>query len=133
MPAGAPRQYESVEELESVINEYFETDAFIEMGDTKVFAPTVTGLAYALNLTRQGLINYGEREEFVDTIKRAKERIAIALEQRLYGNNVTGIIFNLKNNYGWNDKQQRELTGAEGGPIEVADVSFTFNPVGNDD
>lgn len=114
MAGGAPRQYKTVEELEEVIEEYFETDAYMGEGDNRVFAPTVSGLAYALNLSRQGLLNYEERPEFVDTIKRAKARIARTLEQRLYGNNVTGIIFNLKNNYGWNDKQQIEHSGKLG-------------------
>ena len=26
-----------------------------------------------------------------------------------------------------------ELTGVDGGPVQLADVSFTFNPVGNED
>lgn len=110
-PGGRPLKYESPEELDKAIQEYFDKDAYIEMGDAKVFAPTVEGLSYHLGMTRQTLLNYGEKEQFFDTIKRAKQRIGVALEQRLYGNNVTGIIFNLKNNFGWKDKTETEHTG----------------------
>lgn len=33
----------------------------------------------------------------------------------------------------YGDKVQTEHTGPDGGPVQVADVSFTFNPVGTDD
>lgn len=124
MPAGRPPKYETVEELEEAIELYFETDAHIDIGDSRIFAPTVEGLAYSLGMSRQALLNYEEKPEFVDTIKRAKQRIGVALEQRLYGNNVTGIIFNLKNNFGWKDKQEREHTGANGGPIQTQAIQF---------
>lgn len=44
---------------------------------------------------------------FFDTIKNAKLKIENYLEKHLVTDNgVTGIIFNLKNNYGWKDKQE---------------------------
>jgi len=109
--AGRKLQYQTVEELQDSIDDYFETDAFIEMGDSKMYAPTMSGLAYHLDLSRQGLLNYTKKDEFVDAIKRARNKIGVALEQRLYGNNVTGIIFNLKNNFEWKDKKETELSG----------------------
>jgi len=48
--------------------------------------------------------NYENRDEFFATIKKAKQKIEESLEIKLHGNNVTGIIFNLKNNYGWKDR-----------------------------
>ena len=30
------------------------------------------------------------------------------------GKNAAGVIFNLKNNYGWRDKTEQELTGKDG-------------------
>lgn len=114
MPGGRPVKYESKEEVQNIIDDYFETDAFIGEGDSKAFVPTMAGLAYALGLSRQGLLDYSNKEEFFDTIKKAKLKVEISLEQRLAGNAVTGTIFNLKNNFGWKDKTERELTGEDG-------------------
>jgi len=41
------------------------------------------------------------------------------LEQKLYGNAVTGVIFNLKNNFGWQDKTEQEVTTKELTPIPI--------------
>ena len=71
-------------------------------------APTVCGLADYLGIHRKTLLEYEEKEEFSDTIKRAKNKIELYLEENLYGNNVAGLIFNLKNNFGWKDKQEIE-------------------------
>ena len=103
---GRPLKYKTVDELKTAIDDYFETDAYIEMGENKMFAPTMSGLAYHLDLSRQGLLDYDGRDGFLDTIKRARNKVGVALEQRLYGNNVTGIIFNLKNNFDWKDKSE---------------------------
>lgn len=128
MPAGRPLQYETVEDLEAAIEEYFKTDAYVEAGDVKVFAPTISGLAYHLDLATESLRRYEGREEFSATIKRAKQRVEIALEQKLHGQNVTGTIFNLKNNFGWKDKIEQEHTGRNGGPIETR-TEWIIQPV----
>ena len=107
---GRPLLFETPEAMQEAIDEYFNTDAFMEMGDNTIFAPTVSGLALSLDMDRKSFVNYSKRDEYFPTIKRARERIAVALEQRLYGNNVTGIIFNLKNNFDWKDRQEIENT-----------------------
>ena len=84
-------------------------------------------------MCRKTLLNYSNDDAFLHTIKRARERVHQALEQRLYGNNVTGIIFNLKNNFGWKDVKATEIGGIDGEPIKVADVSFNFLPVDSTD
>jgi len=106
--AGRPPKYETPEQMQEATEEYFNTDAFIDMGEARIFAPTISGLAYALDLSRQGLIEYSEKDQFSDTVKKAKQRVEIALEQRLHGQAVTGTIFNLKNNFGWKDKVEQE-------------------------
>lgn len=107
---GRPPKYKTPEEMQKIIDDYFNTDAWIEINDKPKFAPTVEGLAYALDLSRMGLIEYGNKDEFSYTIKRAKQKVSIALEQNLWGNAVTGTIFNLKNNFGWKDKTEVEAT-----------------------
>lgn len=102
---GRPLKFESVEQMEEAINKYFKEC------DDKHRPYTVSGLANALDTTRQTLINYEGREEFLDTIKKAKSKIEQFAEELLFvGNNTAGVIFNLKNNYGWKDKQEVEAS-----------------------
>lgn len=117
---GRPLEFETVEELESAIDKYFD-DCTINKEH-----PTVSGLAVALNVDRKTITNYQNRELFFPTIKAAKARIESHLEQCLFGSSVTGVIFNLKNNFEWKDKTETALTGSEGGPIEVAQTKFIF-------
>lgn len=103
---GRPLAFESVEELQEKVEEYFDTAAYINTGDTIMFAPTMAGLARHLKVDRKTVLNYSNKEEYFPTIKDARCRIEEVLEQRLYGNAVTGTIFNLKNNFDWKDKQE---------------------------
>lgn len=77
---------------------------------TKQKPYTITGLALALDTSRETLLDYEDREEFSDTIKKAKERCHNYVENTLLTGNPTGAIFNLKNNYGWNDKTETDIT-----------------------
>jgi hypothetical protein len=87
--------------------------------------PSVLGLCAHIGITRETLLQYEAKPEFSDTIKRAKSRIEQYLEEQLYRKDqVTGIIFNLKNNFGWKDKVEQEITGKDGGPIQYEDVSL---------
>lgn len=98
---GRPKKYTKKEEIESKIEEYFKNC------DIHNKPYTVTGLGLALNMSRQDLINYSKDKEFFDTIKKAKLKIENYLEEHLVtDSSVTGIIFNLKNNYNWKDKQE---------------------------
>lgn len=105
-PGGRPPKYKTVEEMQVKIDRYFlDCDK-----DNEPY--TVTGLALALDMSRQDLINYSNKEEFFDTIKRAKMKVENYLEKRLINDTSTsGIIFNLKNNYGWKDKQENINVG----------------------
>lgn len=100
---GRPKKYNSVEEMQQLINDYF------NYCDENKKPYTVSGLANALDLTRQSLLNYEENDDFFDTIKRAKSKIEQFAEECLFvGSNTAGVIFNLKNNYNWKDKQEIE-------------------------
>ena len=116
---GRPNIFESVEDLQSKIDSYFADGAFMKSGDTTVYAPTMAGLARACGVDRRTITNYAHKDEFFPAIKEARARVEEALEQRLYGNSVTGIIFNLKNNFGWQDKTEQEVTTKELKPIPI--------------
>lgn len=102
--SGRPLKYQSVEDMQRDIDKYFAEC------DEKQKPYTVSGLAYALGTNRQTLINYEDKRDFFDTIKEAKAKIERFNEEMLYNKDVstTGVIFNLKNNYGWKDKQEIE-------------------------
>lgn len=70
---------------------------------------TITGLALALDTSRETLINYEDKEEYFDTIKRAKIKCQNYAERSLFSTTPTGPIFNLKNNYGWQDKTEQNI------------------------
>ena len=112
---GRPPKYNSPEEMQKIINDYFD-----ECGSTGE-VPTVSGLAYALDLERKSLLDYEKcletdrfkrfpydvRVAFVNTIKRAKKFIEMNYAQALFDRSkAVGAIFTLKNNYGYADKQE---------------------------
>lgn len=99
-----PKLYTSVEDMQKIIDEYF------MICDEKEKPYTMSGLAYALDMDRKSLLNYSKDEKFFPTIKKAREKVEQQLEENaLMGKaNATFTIFNLKNNYGWVDKQEIE-------------------------
>lgn len=114
---GRPLKFSSAEELQEKIDNYFkhcdeECKLFVDekTGKSKViYKPyTVSGLAVYLDTTRDLLIDYAEKDEFSDTVKRAKAKIAASLEERTLTGayNSTFAIFSFKNNFGWRDKQE---------------------------
>jgi hypothetical protein len=127
--AGRPRKYKNAAELQKVIDEYFSScyedvpvknEKGEEIGTQKrLIRPfTITGLALAVDMSREGLLNYEETEEFFDTIKKAKLRIHNFAEEQLFtSRNPAGVIFNLKNNYGWKDKTEQDLNMS--GELEI--------------
>lgn len=110
MLTGRPLKFKSVKELQKKIDAYF---ARCEKDDEPL---TITGLALALDTSRETLMEYGEREEFVDTIKKAKLKIEHAYELRNIKRGNAGDIFALKN-FGWKDKTESDVT--LGGSINV--------------
>lgn len=121
---GRPPKYKKAKEMQEKIDKYFEScyrpvttliqGQQIILRDEKgeilkeQYRPfTITGLANALDMSRQSLLNYSEDEEFFDTIMCAKRKCEVYAEERLYdkdGNK--GAIFSLSNNFdGWKDKK----------------------------
>ena len=82
---------------------------------------TITGLVIYLGFCdRAAFYDYGKKEKFCHTIKKARTFIEQEYEECLKSNNCTGAIFALKN-FGWTDRRELELSGKEGGPVEVVD------------
>lgn len=106
---GRPLAFETPEDLAKAIEDYFAACAA-----TAGKHPTVTGLAVHVGLTRQALLNYSYREDYSQIFIRARSRIEAYIEERLYGANVAGCIFNLKNNFGWKDVQHVDNTHRPG-------------------
>jgi hypothetical protein len=105
-PVGRPLKYKTVEEMQKKI------DAYFAMCDKKKEPYTITGLALALDFsTRAELINYQDREEYSNAVKKAKLKVEHQHDKLLISKNgqVTGLIFNLKNNFKWRDAVEVEV------------------------
>lgn len=70
-------------------------------------------------MSRQSLLNYSGKEEFFDTIMRAKRKCEVYAEEQLFDKNgVNGAKFSLANNFeGWKEKQEVGLEQDK--PFEV--------------
>lgn len=103
---GRPLAFKSKEELEEKIENYF---ADCEARDEQ---PFITELAVWLDVDTETLRNYEKKDEYFGTIKRAKQKCEMAVEKNMMTNkfNATASIFNLKNNYGWEDRIKQDNT-----------------------
>ncbi len=115
---GRPPKWETPEQLQRDVDLYFETEAKVIVGyddgePIYAFQPTMSGLALALGVDRKTITNYANKDEYFPAIKKARDMVENALERHLYGKNVTGAIFNLKNNFGWADKTEISQTNVE--------------------
>ena len=105
-PVGRPLKFKNEKELQKKV------DAWLKKCEKKERPLTITGLALALDTSRDLLLDYENREEFSYTIKKAQLQCENYAEEFLFhGKNVVGAIFNLKNNYGWKEKQEIEHKG----------------------
>lgn len=92
-------KYKTEAQFQKMIDEYF------AKCDKEGRPYTMCGLALHMGIDRYTLVRYGEKDLFAPLVKKAKARVEQQLEESLYrlGNN-SGVIFNLKNNYGWRDQ-----------------------------
>lgn len=135
---GRPPDYTSAEEMQEKIDAYFDeckgemlydedgepkTDKYgnIIVVGSKPF--TITGLALALGFnSRQTLLNYQGKPEFMDTIMRAKARVECYAEERLFDKDgANGAKFSLANNFeGWKEKKEIEADVNDKVTIKIA-------------
>lgn len=86
--------------LQTKIDKYFEKSK-------KSGMISFTGLALHLGITRKTLANYAKTDRVGHLLDMAKLRCENLLEERMIqGVPPTGMIFTLKNNYGWVDKTE---------------------------
>lgn len=117
-PGGRPRLYESAEAFAQKTGEYF------QQVEERGKMPTMAGLCLHMGFyDRESFSHYAEYgEEFSRTVKGARLMIEDDRHQRLANPACTGVIFDLKVNHGWQDKNITELTGADGGPVKTEAV-----------
>lgn len=137
---GRPPKYTSKEEIIGLIDKYFEDCEGHQLkteDEQPIFdkygypiyvhrhPPTITGLALALGFeSRMSLLNYQGKKEFREVITRAKSRIEVYTEERLFdkdGSN--GAKFSLQNNFkGWNEATKEAANAAAAAVKIICDI-----------
>lgn len=140
---GRPRKFTSKVQLQEKIDEYFEScwvDKITEVTDKDGNVTmstvryqnrpyTIMGLALELGMDRKTLCEYAKDGRFSNTVKRAKDKVTMHIEELLLeGKNAAGPIFWLKNNGDYKDKQELEHSGTGGGPVTFR-VIYDEKPV----
>lgn len=104
---------------------------------------TISGLALALGTSRATLLDYEKellesfdedlRKQFSYAIKGAKQRVEEYLERYMFeGKNQTSSIFVAKNNFGWIDRTERDLT-TKGDSLNEKKLEDKANAILGDD
>ena len=119
---GRPAKYTDPGVLDAKCNEYFEVcdNKLDKHGEPEPY--TVPGLAYHIGFeNRHTIFKLQLKKKFRTTIKRALDKIeAQRVAKALRGvHNPVFSIFDLKNNFGYKDKQETEISGLGGGPIAI--------------
>jgi len=127
---GRPRKWTDAELFAKKVDQYFiDCDANLDKnGNGEVYS--VTGLALYLGYAdRWAIIKHEERsreekDEFVQPIKKAMQRIEKSrIEWLVRGKGWgPGIMFDLKNNFGWKDIMGLEHAGPGGEPLEMSSL-----------
>lgn len=135
---GAKPKYETAEEMQAMIEAYFTScegkvltgadgkPVLNKYGQPIIYGEkplTMSGLARALGFkSRQTLLNYKAKAEFMDTVTRAKQRVEEYVEGRLFDKDGSaGAKFSLENNFGWASKQETKVE-AEARVVIIDDI-----------
>lgn len=85
--------------------------------------PIVAGFAHKHGVSRQSLYDYEDFSSLINELIDKKE--SVIEEGTLTGKyNPSMAIFSLKQ-LGWSDKTQTELTGKDGGAVEIASIPYS--------
>ena len=135
---GRPPKFRNAEEIQKKIDEYFESckgeplmvdgEPYLDKNGFPILInarpPTITGLALALGFhSRQSLLNYQAKKDFVDTVTRAKMRVEQYCEERLFDKDgQRGAEFNLKYNFRWAQEDRSDNSQDGGGVVLMPEV-----------
>ena len=130
MAGGRPTVYskEMLEKTKAYLTEW-------DKGDNPDVIPSIEGLAFHLDISRTTIYDWAKQEEkkefsyTLDKINELQKRILLnkGLSSE-FNSNITKLALG---NHGMSEKNQTELSGPDGGPIE-ATTSINFIPVGKD-
>ena len=121
MTAGRPTKL--TPELMAKAKEYVE-GGFL----AKELVPTIAGLTLHIDVRRSTVYEWAKsNEQFSDIV----DKVMVFQEQELIRGSLGGalnasIAKLLLTKHGYSDKQETALTGADGGPVEVRDVTRTI-------
>ena len=116
---GRPKAFETPEEFAKAVGKYFgsitrtyeDKDGLKDDNGTPVYhtdfiePPSIVSMCLYLKISRETWNEYSHKPEYSDTATYAKMIIESYLEGQLMTvKHVQGIIFNLKNNFGWAEK-----------------------------
>jgi len=127
MEAGRPPYYNTPEEFEAAVANYFDHPPMRQriVGGVPydIPVPTITGLALHLGFeSRQSFYDYEQRDGFSYIVKKARTKIESHYEELLQDGGGAGAIFALKQ-FGWKDRTETDLT-SNGQQIGVPVVKF---------
>ena len=99
---GRPPKYDDINVFKDKMKEYF------DICDKNDEAYTMTGLAKHLDIDYQTLLNYKEKDDFLESIKKAKMYCEESLIRRAMKGNINPIlaIFLLKSDYDYKENKE---------------------------
>ena len=103
-PGGRPVKWKTPQEM------YLAGETYLKARLEQKKVLKIAGLALALDLSYQGLLEYEEKPQFSETVKKLKTMILDAAEDRLYSNHTTAAIWHTKQ-LGFKDKSEVEMSG----------------------
>lgn len=122
---GRPPIIDTPEEFNRLVNEY--------VANCKANGEPVTFTGMALHMgfaSRQSFYDYGKRDGFSYSALRARSFVELEYEKVIARNgdkSCGGAQFALRN-HGWADKHELEVSGAGGGPLQIAVTHEVIDP-----
>jgi len=135
---GRPLKFKTPEELQKKIDEYFKsryrkvyiqkTGEFLKDPETNEYIyeqhrpMTIASLAVFLGTNRQTLINYTNKQEYFDTVTRAKDIVEGWNSEALFDKDKhKGASFSATNNFKYNNSSKIEHAGN----LTIEEVKYT--------